>query len=218
MGQNPRVLKSGVHDQSFYKTMWDTVMGGRVWQGELVNKRKDGSLYTEEMTITPVFDRAGNISHFIAIKQDVTERQRAQEALRQSEQRVRLKLESILSPEGEIGNLDLADIIDVPKIQSLMDEFHKLVGIPMAIIDLKGNVLVGVGWQKICTQFHRVHPETCKHCLESDLQLTAGIAPGEFRLYKCKNNMWDVATPIMVGGQHMGNLFCGQFFFEGEAV
>ena len=140
MGQNPRVLKSGVHDQSFYKTMWDTVMGGRVWQGELVNKRKDGSLYTEEMTITPVFDRAGNISHFIAIKQDVTERQRAQEALRQSEQRVRLKLESILSPEGEIGNLDLADIIDVPKIQSLMDEFHKLVGIPMAIIDSRGWV------------------------------------------------------------------------------
>ena len=86
----------------------------------------------------------------------------------------------------------------------------------MAVIDIAGKVLVGVGWQDICTRFHRVHPETCKHCIESDTQLTAGVPQGEFRLYKCKNNMWDVATPILVGGQHVGNVFMGQFFFEDE--
>ena len=74
VGENPRVLNSGKHDQSFFKQMWDTIQAGRVWQGEVVNKRKDGSLYTEEMTITPVPGPRGAITHFIAVKQDVTGR------------------------------------------------------------------------------------------------------------------------------------------------
>ncbi|MDD5287449.1 MAG: PocR ligand-binding domain-containing protein, partial [Desulfuromonadaceae bacterium] len=127
-------------------------------------------------------------------------------------------LESILSPEGEIGNLELADIIDVPAIQALMDDFYKLAPMPMAILDLKGKVLVGKGWQDICTKFHRTHPVASRNCLESDLKLTTDIPPGEFKLYKCKNNMWDVATPIMVGDVHVGNLFSGQFFFDDEPL
>ena len=94
-----------------------------------------------------------------------------------------------------MANLELAEIIDVQAIQSLMDDFYKLTHIPIGLNDLKGNVLVGVGWQDICTKFHRVHPETCKHCIESDTKLSAGVPPGEFKLYKCKNNMWDIATP-----------------------
>ncbi len=140
------------------------------------------------------------------------------DALRVSEQRVRRKLDSILSPQGDLGNLELADIIDAQGIQSLMDDFYRLAHIPMAVIDLKGRVLVGVGWQTICTKFHRVHPETCRYCIESDTQLTVGVAPGEFRLYKCKNHMWDIATPLMVAGQHVGNLFSGQFFFDDEPL
>ena len=129
---------------------------------------------------------------------------------------VRLKLESILSPDREMGNLELADIVDAQAIQSLMNDFYKLAHIPIGIIDLKGNVLVGVGWQDICTRFHRVHPETSRNCFESDTRLTEGVPPGEFRVYKCKNHMWDVATPLMVAGHHVGNLFSGQFFFEDE--
>jgi PAS domain S-box-containing protein len=75
MGRNPRdLLKSDQHDQQFYKTLWDTVLSGRVWRGEIVNRRKDGSLYTEDQTITPVRDPQGEIRHFIAVKQDVTDR------------------------------------------------------------------------------------------------------------------------------------------------
>ena len=152
------------------------------------------------------------------LQREAGERRRVEQALRESEQRVRLKLESILSPEGDIGNLELADIIDVQAVQGLMEDCHKFMHIPMAILDLKGKVLVGVGWQDICTGFHRVHGETAKHCLESDLQLTAGIPIGEFKLYKCRNNMWDMATPLQVGDRQVGNLFVGQFFFEDEPV
>ena len=99
-----------------------------------------------------------------------------------------------------------------------MNDFYKLTHIPIGLNDLKGNVLVGVGWQDICTEFHRVHPEACKHCIESDTKLTAGILPGEIKLYRCKNNMWDIATPIMAGNRHVGYIFSGQFFFDDEPL
>jgi len=86
-GQNPRLLKSGRHDQAFYKSLWDTILAGRVWQAEMVNRRKDGSLYTEENIITPVRDERGEITHFVAIKQDVTARKQADQALVESEHR-----------------------------------------------------------------------------------------------------------------------------------
>ncbi|HIH75054.1 MAG TPA: PAS domain S-box protein [Methanosarcina sp.] len=114
--------------------------------------------------------------------------------------------------------LELANIIDSKAIQSLMNDFYRLAHIPMGLLDLKGNVLVNVGWQDICTKFHRVNPESCKHCIESDINLSTGIAPGSYKLYKCKNNMWDVVTPVMVEGQHIGNIFSGQFFFEDEPL
>ncbi|HET8668237.1 MAG TPA: PocR ligand-binding domain-containing protein [Terriglobales bacterium] len=180
--------------------------------------KKNGGLVPIEDSAAPIRDAKGNITGVVVVFHDVTEKRRAQEALRESEQRVRLKLESILSPEGDLGSLDLADIIDVATLQSLMEEFHELTRMPVAIIDLHGKVLVGVGWQDICTKFHRVNPDSCKHCIESDIELSAGVPPGQFRLYHCKNHMWDVATPITVGGKHVGNLFSGQFFFDGESL
>jgi len=116
------------------------------------------------------------------------------------------------------GDLELSDIIDAPDIQLLIDSFYELVPVPMAMIDINGKVLVGAGWQDICTKFHRVHPETSRYCIESDTQLSSGVPQGEFKLYKCKNGMWDIATPIIIGGKHLGNLFSGQFFFDDEPL
>jgi ligand-binding sensor protein len=123
-----------------------------------------------------------------------------------------------LSEEGNIDVLELSEVINVTDIQSMMDNFYKFARIPMAIIDLKGRTLVKVGWQEICTRFHRSNPETLKNCIDSDLHLTAGIPKGEFKLYKCRNGMWDMATPIYAGNLQLGNLFMGQFFFENENI
>lgn len=85
IGQNTRLLKSGVHDTAFYRGLWETISSGHVWHGEMANRRKNGTLYTEEMTITPVKDHSGAITHFVAIKQDVTKRKDTEAALRESE-------------------------------------------------------------------------------------------------------------------------------------
>jgi PAS domain S-box-containing protein len=79
LGKNPRQLvKSGNHKTAFYDEMWRTILDGRTWRGEIVNRRKDGTLYIEEEAITPVWDDHGNIAHFIAIKQDITQRKTAE--------------------------------------------------------------------------------------------------------------------------------------------
>jgi PAS domain S-box-containing protein len=70
-GHNPRMLKSGQHDGAFYARLWQTILNGEVFRGNMVNRRKDGALYEEHMTITPVRDSAGNVRHFIAVKEDV---------------------------------------------------------------------------------------------------------------------------------------------------
>jgi PAS domain S-box-containing protein len=68
-GQTMRLLKSGQHDEAFYRRLWGTILAGQVWQGETTNRRKDGSLYVEAQTIAPVRDPHGAITHFISIKQ-----------------------------------------------------------------------------------------------------------------------------------------------------
>jgi PAS domain S-box-containing protein len=117
----------------------------------------------------------------------------------------------------EMANV-LAEIIDIKTVQSLMDDFYKLVHIPIGLRDLKDNVLVGVGFQDICAKFHRVNPETCKYCVESGIEQSMNVLPGEYKLYKCKNNMWDILTPITVSNQHIGNIVAGQFIFNDEPL
>jgi len=84
VGQNPRILKSGLHPREFYAELWATILAGQVWAGELINRRKDGTLYTEHMTIIPVLEE-GQVTQFIAFKRDVTEEKAKEQALRESE-------------------------------------------------------------------------------------------------------------------------------------
>ncbi len=91
LGQTPRLLKSESQDSAQYQELWQAVLDGQVWQGELVNQRKDGSLYVEEQIITPMLGEQGQISHFISIRQDITARKRAEESL----QRYAARLEAV---------------------------------------------------------------------------------------------------------------------------
>ena len=152
------------------------------------------------------------------LEEEIEERNRIEQALQQSEATIRNKLSAILEPEGDIGSLELSDIIDCEMLRSLLEDFYKLTGILGAVLDVSGKVLVDVGWQDICTKFHRCQPESLKNCRESDTILTHGVPVGTFKQYRCKNNMWDMVTPLEVGGRHVGNIFIGQFFYEDEPV
>jgi PAS domain S-box-containing protein len=86
VGQNPRILKSGFQDAAFYRDLWDTILSGRAWRGQMINRRKDGSLYVEQQTINPLRDDQGRVAHFIGIKQDISrivQREREMEAIAQ---------------------------------------------------------------------------------------------------------------------------------------
>ena len=85
LGQNPRILQSGRHDAAFYRKMWDALAGGKTWQGRFVNKRKSGSLYTEDAVISPVCDADGKIVNFVAVKRNITEHLRLAEQLQQAQ-------------------------------------------------------------------------------------------------------------------------------------
>ena len=85
LGQNPRFLKSGEQDAAFYRDLWATISAGRVWHGQFVNRRQDGTLYTEEATISPVRDERGALTHYVAVQRDVTEELRLETQLRQAQ-------------------------------------------------------------------------------------------------------------------------------------
>ncbi len=89
VGQTPRLFKSGMQTEDFYATMWRTITEGRSWHGELTNRRKDGTLYVEDLSITPALDVNGTINSFIAVKQDITDRKQSEEAIRTSQRRYR---------------------------------------------------------------------------------------------------------------------------------
>ncbi|HKD37489.1 MAG TPA: PAS domain S-box protein, partial [Pirellulales bacterium] len=76
--QTPRILKSGMHDADFYRNVWDTILAGKVWSGEVIERRKNGELFTVYQTITPLVDGGGGISHFIAVHEDITDRKNAE--------------------------------------------------------------------------------------------------------------------------------------------
>ncbi|MDP8218886.1 MAG: PocR ligand-binding domain-containing protein [Candidatus Theseobacter exili] len=174
-------------------------------------KRKDDSIVKIKLNAVALSN-----DQLMAFCTDITELKQAEEALRQSEATVRNKLKAITKPEGDIGTLELSDIIDTEILQSIMDDFYQLTKMGGTVIDVSGKILVAVGWQDICTKFHRCNPDTLKNCIESDTILTKSVPKGTLKAYRCKNNMWDTATPIMVEGRLLGNIFMGQYFLEDE--
>jgi PAS domain S-box-containing protein len=107
LGKNPRILKSGAHDDSYYAEMWETLASGKTWQGRLVNQRKDGKRFTEEATITPVRDGSGDTLHYVAVKRDITHELILEEQYRQAQ-----KMEAIGQLTGGVAH-DFNNLLQV---------------------------------------------------------------------------------------------------------
>ena len=89
IGQNPRILKSGNHPDSFYKDLWDTILSGKTWRGELLNRKKNAEEFWESTSISAIKNEEGEITHFVAVKQDITDRKQAEQAIRESQAKYR---------------------------------------------------------------------------------------------------------------------------------
>ena len=148
------------------------------------------------------------------LEREKLESSRARKLIINGEKGLIHKIESAMDSEIH----DLGSIINAEEIQLIMDDFCHITNMVTAILDLKGNLIETTGWQDICTKFHRVNPKTAHNCTESDLFLAKNLKPGEYIDYKCKNGLWDVVTPLHVGGKHLGNIYTGQFFYDDEEI
>ncbi|SMC97843.1 PocR ligand-binding domain-containing protein [Sporomusa malonica] len=106
------------------------------------------------------------------------------------------------------------DLVDITKLQKLLDAMHAATGIPSALLDNDATILTASGWQDICQKFHRVFPETEARCRDSDQRISRQLSDGKYVGYKCENGLNDYACPIIIEGKHLASLFVGQFFTE----
>lgn len=121
----------------------------------------------------------------------------------------------LMKGQGASMREQILDLIDFTRVDALLEGFNASTGFVTAILDLDGRILSRSGWRRICTEFHRVHPETSLRCTRSDTVLAGKLAEGEsYHHYTCLNGLVDVAVPIIIRGDHIANLFSGQFFFE----
>jgi PAS domain S-box-containing protein len=116
--------------------------------------------------------------------------------------------------KNKTKNIALTDLIDIAFLNQMFEEFYRISKVTMALIEPDGNILVAIGWQRACTDYHRKGKISCKNCIESDSQIALRLHENPPISYKCKNGLNDVAMPIIIEGNHVANLFFGQFFYN----
>ncbi|GIW47693.1 MAG: hypothetical protein KatS3mg078_1570 [Deltaproteobacteria bacterium] len=146
VGQNPRILKSGVHPREFYEQFWNHILSGNVWKGVFVNRRKNGEIYYDERTIAPVFDTKGRITHFVAIGKDITRRIQVEESLKaySAHLEVRNRILSFLLEKRDLNEL----------LVCILEEALTLTGVEFGGIHFveDGKVVLKV-WRGISDEF-----------------------------------------------------------------
>jgi len=117
-----------------------------------------------------------------------------------------------------MSNLTFAQLVDIEQIRRLLEAHYKTTGVLSAILDTEENILVAVGWQDICTRFHRLNPASRTRCLQSDARIKtrAKELAGGFLEYRCANGLQEVAMPIVIGEEHLATFFLGQFFYDDD--
>lgn len=138
IGKNPKLLKSGTHSPELYKKLWEVISNGDTWQGEFINKKKDGILYWESATISPIFNNKNDITHYVAVKQDITKDKETllelEKAKRRAEESDKLKSAFLASMSHEIrtplnsivgfSNI-IADEVDDPNLKTYSSLIRK---------------------------------------------------------------------------------------------
>ncbi|NOY14570.1 MAG: PAS domain S-box protein [Deltaproteobacteria bacterium] len=185
IGQNPRILKSGEHNDTFYQTLWETITTGKIWSGRLVNKKKDGTLYTEEATISPVSNAAGEITNFVAVKRDIS-----QEIILEKQLRLVQKLEVIGTLANGIAhdfNNILAPIIGYTHLMHEQkgrdDQDYKRLSVIMSSAQ-RARKLVEQILNFSCQAEEELHPLQLKTQIEETVTLLRATIPAtiEFSL------------------------------------
>ncbi len=126
--QNPRILKSDRQDEAFYKALWDTLLAGQPWMGELVNRKKDGTLYIERAVISPVHDEDGNLVGYVAVKEDITERKQQERQL--------ARMNRLYAAQSQLNQA----VVRLADEQELLDRVCHLM------VEVGGFALAWVGW------------------------------------------------------------------------
>ena len=173
VGQHTRILKSGKMEKSFYEELWDSILSGKVWTNELINKRKDGTYYNESQTITPIFNDQGEVTRFISVKIDITHRIQMESALRVSEARWQAALEG--SGYGIWDhNIITGEVFYSSKWKSMLGYSDE---------DIKN---ISEEW------FSRIHPEDlpkCTELLKSHYRGETEFFTDEYRM-RCKDGTY----------------------------
>ncbi|MDQ8155221.1 MAG: PAS domain S-box protein [Gemmatimonadota bacterium] len=208
------LLKSGEHDAEFYSALWTAILGGDVWQGEMVNRRKDGSRYIEEMTISPLRDTSGEITHFIAVKQDITQRKALEAKLQQAQ-----KLESVGLLAGGVahdfnnmlgvilGNVDLA-LEQAESGQAVHEDLLEIRKAAVRSADLTRQLLAFARQQTIAPAVIDLN-ETVPNMLAmlnrligEDVRLVWQPAPSVWPVLMDPSQMDQILTNLVVNARH----------------
>jgi PAS domain S-box-containing protein len=139
IGQNTSILKSGQHPKELYLELWNSISNGQTWRGELINKKKNGDLYWEFATISPIFDPSGKMNHYVAIKNDISDQKKVEEELKKSEEKHRLLFHTM--KQGVVYQDSIGAIIDAnPAAKQIMG---------LTLAQMQGRKSIDPRWKSI---------------------------------------------------------------------
>jgi len=196
-GKDMRILNSGTQDAAFFKEMWETILAGRTWHGKMVNARKGGEKYIEEQTITPVRDETGEITHFIAIKQDITDRREAEERIEQ--QAEDLQLLSALNERINRGD-SVHDMVEFLSQES-RDTFDSL-GVTIYLLSEDEKFLEAQNLSLPTSLINRIEEKTKVNITNHRLEIKPDSEIGK---------MLDSQNPLLVNGSDGINKIFAEF-------
>lgn len=152
----------------------------------------------------------------LALVNDVTSLKDAERTLENSKKDIQRKLDAIVSPEGNLADLELSDLVNIDELRDLFQTINDFTNIPITLLDRQGSVIFSLGTSTLCKNFHLAKEGSRLLCKESNQDISNNLKLGESKIYKCKNNIWNFASPVYVGGQQIATLDICQFRLSDE--